>query len=137
MTRTMGGEGGHAGAPRIVEESPAEVFRELLGRALSNSRLRASEHTEYYLVNLLTTFVDARKLHGAASASPTLVELLANALTSSAAERLGAFRHLGDFALFVSGFFGGSLTRRAVDVDYYVAMGGRAYGHASRLAPST
>jgi hypothetical protein len=43
---------------------------------------------------------------------------------------------MGDFALFVAGFFVDSLSRKLVDVDYYVAMGGGAYANASRLAMS-
>ncbi len=37
-------------------------------------------------------------------------------------------KRLGDVALFVSGFFSDSLNRKIIDVDYYVAMGGSAYG---------
>ena len=38
---------------------------------------------------------------------------------------------IGDISLFVAGFFGESLARRQVDVDYYVRMGGFAYGSLS------
>lgn len=34
---------------------------------------------------------------------------------------------LGDFSLFISGFYSDSLRRRAVDLDYYVSMGEYAY----------
>ena len=36
-------------------------------------------------------------------------------------------RHLGDHALFVSGFFGDSLARKVVDIDYYQQIGRTAY----------
>ncbi len=42
----------------------------------------------------------------------------------------------GDLKLFVSGFFSDSIARRRVDLDYYVRMGGYAYGRAARLSPS-
>ncbi len=135
------GDNGEQGPPRrgqIVAESPAEVFRELVGEALARQSVRASEETEYYLVNLLTDFIDARRLHPTETESaPTLIELLAGALERDRSAQFAAFRRMGDFALFVSGFFSESLTRRAIDLDYYVAMGGGAYGHASRLAGST
>jgi hypothetical protein len=41
-------------------------------------------------------------------------------------------RSLGDFSLFVSGFFSDSFQRKLVDVDYYVSMGEYAYGSLSR-----
>ena len=37
-------------------------------------------------------------------------------------------QRLGDVALFVAGFLAGSFARRSVDIDYHIAMGGRAYG---------
>ena len=37
-------------------------------------------------------------------------------------------KRLGDFALFIGGLFSDSLNRRMVDVDYYIGMGGAAYG---------
>ena len=37
-------------------------------------------------------------------------------------------RRLGDVSLFIAGFFAQSFARKLVDVDYHIAMGGRAYG---------
>jgi hypothetical protein len=121
----------------IVSESPAEVFREMVGEALTRQRVRASEPAAFYLVHLLTEFVHTRRLFpDDAPGSPTLVEFLGKALASTPATRLAAFRRMGDFALFVAGFFADSLNRKLVDVDYYAAMGGGAYANASRLSMS-
>ena len=46
-------------------------------------------------------------------------------------ERDERFQRLGDVALFVAGFFARSFARKAIDVDYYIAMGGNAYGTLS------
>ena len=55
--------------------------------------------------------------------------LLADAAAAqSAQQRDEALRRLGDVSLFVAGFFAQSFARRLVDVDYHIAMGGRAYG---------
>ena len=40
---------------------------------------------------------------------------------------------IGDSSLFTAGFFPDSLKRRLVDVDYYVQMGGSAYGNLSQM----
>ena len=40
-------------------------------------------------------------------------------------------KYLGDFSLFISGFFQDSLNRKIIDLDYYVAMGGGAYHQLS------
>jgi hypothetical protein len=49
-------------------------------------------------------------------------------------ERRLVLQRLGDVALFVAGLFSGMLARRAVDVDYYIAMGGSAYGYLRDMA---
>jgi hypothetical protein len=36
-------------------------------------------------------------------------------------------KKLGDRSLYISGFFGDSLERKLVDIDYYAEMGGAAY----------
>ena len=46
-------------------------------------------------------------------------------------------RQIGDVALFVSGFFSDSLSRKLVDVDYYVSIGGCAYNALSRVETDT
>jgi hypothetical protein len=61
--------------------------------------------------------------------------MLAEALGApTLAERQHALQRLGDVSLFIAGFLPRSFARRLVDVDYHIAMGGRAYGS---LADST
>ncbi len=48
--------------------------------------------------------------------------------------RVRSLKKLGDTSLVVSGFFSDRLARSLVDVDYYIAMGERAYDGAADLA---
>ena len=50
---------------------------------------------------------------------------------ASAEERNNALQRIGDVALFISGFFADSLASHVVDLDYYIHMGGSAYGSLS------
>jgi hypothetical protein len=116
----------------LVGKSAAEWFRERVVDVVSSRQLRIKEVTEFYLVNLLATFVRTEKLFvedadGQVREEP-LALLLLEALSRGGQARSSGLRRLGDTALFVSGFFGDSIARSAVDVDYYVAMGERAYG---------
>lgn len=52
-------------------------------------------------------------------------------------ERDTHLRRLGDAALFTSGFFSASLERTAVGVDYFISMGGNAYGALADRTPRT
>jgi hypothetical protein len=116
----------------IVGKSAREWFREAVGETLAHRRLRVQEVTEFYLVDLLASFLEREKLYvqqpdGSVRAQP-LALILLNALQKDRAERVRELRRLGDTALYVSGFFGDSLARSVAGVDYYVSMGERAYG---------
>jgi hypothetical protein len=116
----------------VIGQSATEFFRELVSDVLSHRRLHVQEATEYYLVNLLASFLDKERLfvtdaEGHVESEP-LAFILLRAAQADRHARVAQLRRLGDTALFVSGFFGDSLSRSIVDVDYYIAMGGRAYG---------
>lgn len=116
----------------LVGKSAQEWFREMVTDALSHRRLKIQEVTEFYLVNLLASFLEKERLFvededGTVRAEP-LALILLRALQADRRARVRELRRLGDTALFVSGFFGDSLARSRVDVDYYISMGERAYG---------
>jgi hypothetical protein len=115
----------------IVDKSAREWFREAVGETLAHRHLKVQEVTEFYLVDLLAGFLAREKLFveaedGTVRAEP-LAMILLHALEKGRAERARELRRLGDTALWVSGFFGDSLARSVAGVDYYIAMGERAY----------
>ena len=109
-------------------ESPVEYFKELVEGALERQGLVANELTSFYVVHLLTGFVDRRA--GDRNDAPLGIQL-ARALDGGAEQR-ASLKQIGDLSLFVSGFFADSLRRKLVDVDYYVSIGGVAYQALSR-----
>jgi hypothetical protein len=117
--------------PILREQTPAEYFKELVSSALARQHLQAADLTEYYLVNLLCQYVRLDVGVEAEHGEPLAVRL-ARALQSDGSEQRARLRSLGDFSLFMSGFFSESFARRLVDVDYYVSMGEYAYGSLSR-----
>jgi hypothetical protein len=116
-----------------VDHTPTDYFKELVESALSRQQLRANELTSYYLVDLLCRFVRPdRGIPFSDDPGEPLALRLGRALESGGLEQRARLRNLGDFSLFMSGFFSDSFTRRPVDVDYYVSMGEYAYGSLSR-----
>jgi hypothetical protein len=111
-------------------ESPTEYFRELVESAMRNQHLAARELTSFYVVNLLAAFV--RLERSPAAGDEPLGLLLVKALESGGSVQRDGLRKVGDMSLFVSGFFSDSLKRGLVDVDYYIRIGGRAYGSLAR-----
>lgn len=120
--------------PILRDQTPAEYFKELVDAALARQRVPAGDLTTYYLVNLLCQFV---RLEGTPDTDQPLAVRLTHALQTGGAEGRSRLRRLGDFSLFVSGFFADSLNRRTVDVDYYVSMGEYAYGSLGRSEEET
>jgi hypothetical protein len=116
----------------LREQTPAEYFKELVESALERQHLHTGDLTEYYLVNLLCQYVrlDPR-VQGIDHAQPLALQL-ARALDSAGIEQRARLRNLGDFSLFMSGFFSDSFRRKLIDVDYYKSMGEYAYGSLSR-----
>jgi hypothetical protein len=119
--------------PLFQEQSPAEYFKEMVEAALVRQQLRANELTSYYLVDLLCRFMrpDVRIAYNDDTHEPLALRL-ARALETGGMEQRARLRNLGDFSLFMSGFFGDSLSRRVVDIDYYRSMGEYAYGSLAR-----
>jgi hypothetical protein len=118
-----------------MEKSAQEYFQDSISDALSNQKVEAAEYTVYYVVNLLANFIRSENLFERTPDGviiKPLAELYAEAIEGrSSADQHRALRRLGDVALFVSGVFSQSLNRKVIDVDYYCAMGGSAYGYLS------
>jgi len=123
--------------PILCQQTTTEYFRELVGEAMSARQLHATDLAEYYLVNLLCQYVrpEARADHQ--EHEQPLAFRLGRALESGGFEQRARLRSLGDFSLFMSGFFPDSFRRKVVDVDYYKAMGEYAYGSLSRSEHDT
>jgi hypothetical protein len=102
---------------------------------MAKQGVAADDHTAYYVVNLLTLFARHETLYERDRPGPGLqpVALLLAAAAESRDRdaRNALLRRVGDTSLFVAGFLGDGFARKLVDVDYYIDMGGAAYGRLS------
>jgi hypothetical protein len=118
--------------PAIDVRNLREFFRDAVHEALERQRVGIEDHTEHYVVNLLTLFARSEAFFEPTAGGPRLKPLalmLADAASAPTGEqRSRALQRLGDVSLFVSGFLSHGFARKLVDVDYHIAMGGRAYG---------
>ncbi len=112
-----------------------EFFRDSINTAMLNQGVAADDHTAYYVVNLLTVFSRSEALYEQTDQGfgiKPLAGMLCDAVQAPSGEQRNlALKRLGDVSLFIAGFFYESLARSLVDVDYYVNMGGGAYGSLS------
>jgi len=109
-----------------------EFFRDGFAKALALRHVSLDEHTSHYVVSLLALYSRTEVSHRDLRPGQRWVSLsglLAQAsAAASATEREALLQRLGDMSLFVAGFSAHGFERRLIDVDYHIAMGGRAYG---------
>lgn len=110
-----------------LHASVTEFFHEAVTNALRSKQVEAQDATEFYLVHLLVGFTSAPHLD-----EEPLALRMAQAQAALPEERARTLKAIGDTSLYMSGFFADALTRKLVDVDYYIEMGGAAYGQLAR-----
>ena len=112
-----------------------DYFRESIGAAIDKQGVDVDPPAAHYVVNLLTLFSRSEDLyedHGDAYGLKPLALMMADAADAPTSEqRSFCLQRVGDVALFIAGFFADSLAHRIVDLDYYIGMGGTAYGSLS------
>jgi hypothetical protein len=115
-----------------------EFFKDTLHGALVKQHLAVEDQTEHYVVNVLTLFARSEALYENTAEGmrlKPLVVMLGEALEAPrAAERNRALQRLGDVSLFIAGFFAHGFATKLIDIDYHIAMGGRAYGTLAQHA---
>lgn len=117
---------------------PTDFFKSLVSGALQNQKVATNPDTEFYLVDLLTRFMFTDNLFAAdekgTRRQEVLALLLGEALSSTdISKKQRGLRRLGDVSLYTAGFFADSLSRKVVDVDYYIGMGKSAYGSLAAM----
>jgi hypothetical protein len=127
------------GAPVIHLASDLEsYFFKELSLVSAKHGISISSHTHQYLAGILSRFSKSRNYfqidpETEKNQIPTLAMLWLEGQTKPLFEQLEQFRGLGDLALFTSGFFKERILKSSLDVDYYIAIGERAYEKAGQI----
>jgi len=112
-----------------------EYFHGAVTSALKAKEVAASEPTEFYLVTLLTDFMSVHHI----SEEPIALKMAQAKEAPTPEARARALKEIGDTTLYMSGFHAERIAGRhgLVDVDYYISMGGAAYGQLASLVSAT
>lgn len=113
-----------------------DYFYQSLNKVCERRSTDASDSSLAYIVNLLDQYVRVDQLfewnQDTGYGLQPLALMYGEAVNARDEQyRISALRRLGDVALFISGLFVTSLVRKPVDVNYYIKMGGGAYGWLS------
>lgn len=124
-----------AGETVLAVQNLQDYFRTSIDEVIARQGVDVDPHAAHYVVNLLTLYSRADQFYesdGECYGVRPLALMLADAADAETTEqRNSVLQRIGDVALFVAGFFADSLARKAVDIDYYIHMGGNAYSSLS------
>lgn len=130
------------GNQKVIElvVQPQEFFHEVVAEAMNKTRVKTNSAVHQYLVELLGFFISVDNLfdecdENGKRSQDTLAEMFLKASGAAESVRNDMLKKLGDTSLYISGFFGDSLFRKVVDIDYYAEMGGNAYSFLAKSVP--
>ena len=114
----------------VQTQSVLEFFKEQVEAACERQKVFPQPLTSYYVVRLLADFTHlGQSVHAHAIVSNEALGVrFTRALQSAGTAQRAGLKQVGDLSLFISGFFSDSLRRTLIDLDYYVTLGGSAYG---------
>ncbi len=120
----------------VILISPEQHFAELLKEACKYRNFQILPASETYILKMLNYYIDSRNLysplmHDESMERPpdTFAELYLTALNAENPKNRMYMKILADKALYLSGFFGDSLQKKSVDIDYYMGIGAAAYSN--------
>ncbi len=123
----------------ITEQSLTEYVREKVALHSSDDRVPLAEETLWYAGGVLVKFLETHHLFEPSQQgrTPILADMYGEAVAAeTTTERVSWLRKLGDTALFLGAIFPESFHRRGIGKDYFVGMGGGAYGTLADQLPS-
>lgn len=115
--------------------TPEEHFSEVVKEACKNRQIAAQPAVEVYLVQLLRHYLNSKNFHqppleeGQEKPPETFAEMYLLAMNAEGLKRKELMRTVADRALYLTGFFGDSLQKKTVDIDYYAEIGSAAYSN--------
>ncbi len=111
-----------------------EYFDESVGEAIEHQRVDLDPDMRAYLVNVLTTFSARHALRTDDDQDlldqPVGLQVV-KALSAAPGRRFSLLRQVGDYSLYLTGFFGETVDRGMMDRGYYVEVGAGAYRRAA------
>jgi len=128
-------------SPINTESSLKAYFHDALARSTEENKVKAADHTLWYLTNLLHQYSRSERFFDHQPDCGTLTPLASYykraVEAETAQERRLHLQRLGDVAMFISGMFAAALNRKAVSINYYMSMGVGAYSTLADTAANT
>ena len=120
-----------------MQSASKTSFREYISKELELISTSLPFNVKNYLIDLLCFYISSdRFFEKKAGQSKSYERALADLYKKSQAEsqqseKIYIFKKMGDFSLYISGFFREAVKRKIVHISYYEIMGKNAYNFVS------
>jgi hypothetical protein len=118
-----------------IVKNPEAFFCDLVDTAAKNQKAVVSDYAKIYLINLLCQNASASNLINKMDTPISII--LQQSLIEPLKQRRAMLKYVGDYSLYVAGYFSESLNRKIIDVGCYISIGGQAFGNLSNIASSS
>ena len=126
-------------SPKIdICASSEQYFKALIEGAINNQKVIFSDIVKYYIIEWLVKNISPEYLLKTNDNNPYAETPLAIVLQQSVfennSEQRKMLRFVGDYSLYVAGFFSESLNKKIIDIDYYINIGSVAFSNLSVIS---
>jgi hypothetical protein len=131
-------DGEDASHPVLATASLRDWFRDHLAEAETQQKIGLDEATREYVLQVLESFSgrDATITEELEDLSNEPISMqLMRAMQAPPGRRFQMMRHIGDYSLYLTGFFVDSISRTHNDEQYFVQIGSTAYRGAACALP--
>jgi hypothetical protein len=115
--------------PLFTNTNPIVLWQEVVRQAQGRCEIKLSEDLEYYLISLLTRYMDRPEV-----AQQVFATSFLEAMQQQQRQRLESLRDVGDQCLLFTGLFPQAAKRKQVKLSYFVDLGRSAYSNISASA---
>jgi hypothetical protein len=110
----------------LVQELNGYLYDQVAA-AEKKLRVELSPHSKVYILDLLRRLARNDELFAALDDQRPLAAIMLDAMHKNIFERSRDLRLIGDLSLIFSGLYPEHLTRRLVEIDYFISLGRRSY----------
>ncbi|MEI6093273.1 MAG: hypothetical protein WCQ47_06280 [bacterium] len=124
----------------IITKQMDEFFKDQIDIAIKNQNVKISELAKLYLVNLLSKNTKENIVNGDLNQTygdTPLSIIFHKSLMEPIEQKKIMLKYVGDYSLYVGGFFSESFNRKIIDLPYYINIGGLAFSNLSKVAGSS
>lgn len=124
----------------IITKQTDEFFKDHIDLAIKNQNIELSDQTKFYLIDLLSRNTTNNIVNGVLDqiyGETPLSIIFQQSFIEPVKQKKIMLKYVGDYSLYVGGFFSESFNRKIIDLSYYIGIGELAFSNLAKVAASS